>query len=216
MSFQLTLGSPKKQNWSLVCCIIEVVVEVLTITIYAVIFYRYWSKRKLRKTMDLRDKARSDLYLAQLRTQSAPNTPGFGGPMSPRFGPRPAEEDMYSQAEKGGNSSTQFATQLPSQSKPFKLQPPPIRVLNATPKPSSDGFDHVAPPLHSSAAPGERQFDAVPIPGSYVSPLTNPSSAPEHTSTNPSFVPEHTSTPLPGQAMTSEDRIDEAPRQYPL
>ena len=157
--------------------------------------------------MDLRDKARSDLYLAQLRTQSAPNTPGFGGPMSPRFGPRLTEEDMYSQAEKGDNSSTQFATQSPSQSKPFKLQPPPIRVLNATPKPSSDGFDGVAPPLHSPAAPGERQFDAVLIPGSYASPLATSSFAPEHNSITPS-PPGQAMNPLPGQAMTSEDRID--------
>ncbi|KAL5313423.1 hypothetical protein ACEPPN_019156 [Leptodophora sp. 'Broadleaf-Isolate-01'] len=32
--------------------------------------------------MDVRDRARSDVYLAQLRSQSTPNTPGFG-PMSP-------------------------------------------------------------------------------------------------------------------------------------
>lgn len=70
------------QNWSLICIIIEIVVEVISITLYSVIFYRYYSKRKLHKSMDLRDKARSDLYLAQLRSQSAPNTPGFG-PKSP-------------------------------------------------------------------------------------------------------------------------------------
>lgn len=62
------------QNWSLICIIIEIVVEVISITLYSVIFYRYYSKRKLHKSMDLRDKARSDLYLAQLRSQSAPNT----------------------------------------------------------------------------------------------------------------------------------------------
>ena len=61
------------------------VVETLCIIIYAIVFYRFWSKRKLRKSMAVRDKARSDLYLAQLRSQSAPNTPGFG-PMSPRSG----------------------------------------------------------------------------------------------------------------------------------
>lgn len=64
--------------------IIEVVVEVISITLYSVIFYRYYTKRRLMKSMDMRDKARSDLYLAQLRTQSAPNTPGFG-PKSPSF-----------------------------------------------------------------------------------------------------------------------------------
>lgn len=64
--------------------IIEVVVEVISITLYSVVFYRYYTKRRLMKSMDMRDKARSDLYLAQLRTQSAPNTPGFG-PKSPSF-----------------------------------------------------------------------------------------------------------------------------------
>jgi hypothetical protein len=73
------------QNWTLVCCLIEIVIEMLCIIIYAIVFYRFWSKRRLRKSMAVRDKARSDLYLAQLRSQSAPNTPNFG-PFSPRSG----------------------------------------------------------------------------------------------------------------------------------
>jgi hypothetical protein len=93
----------------LICCIIEVVVETFTIIIYGVVFYRYYSKRKLRKSMDLRDKARSDMYLAQLRTQTAPNTPGFG-PLSPsysayvkspRFPPSAYNKDPLSKAEDG-------------------------------------------------------------------------------------------------------------------
>lgn len=64
--------------------IIEVVIEVISISLYSVIFYRYYTKRRLMKSMDMRDKARSDLYLAQLRSQSAPNTPGFG-PKSPSY-----------------------------------------------------------------------------------------------------------------------------------
>jgi len=85
------------QNWSLICVIIEVVVEVISITLYSIIFYRYYSKRKLHKSMDIRDKARSDLYLAQLRTQSAPNTPGFR-PKSPalsQFGPKSPAFSQY-------------------------------------------------------------------------------------------------------------------------
>lgn len=189
-------------------------IEVITIAIYVFVFYRYWSKRKLRKTMDLRDKARSDLYLAQLRSQSAPNTPGFGGPMSPRFSPRPVGEDQYSQAEKGqgqgqGHSpSTQFATaQAFTQPKPFKLQPPPIKVQHATPKLDSHGFDdshyqhhHIPEPLHSPAAPGERQYEAVPIPGAYASPLQSPA-----------FAPSPMDPLVPGQALTSEHRIESPP-----
>ncbi|KAK3043978.1 hypothetical protein LTS18_002512, partial [Coniosporium uncinatum] len=75
----------RMQDWTLVCCIIEVVVELFTIAIYGIVFYRYYTKRRLRKSMARRDTARSDLYLAQLKSQSAPNTPGFG-PLSPRDG----------------------------------------------------------------------------------------------------------------------------------
>ncbi|KAG6009497.1 hypothetical protein E4U21_002133 [Claviceps maximensis] len=72
------------QNWTLICIVIEIVVEVISILLYSIVFYRYYSKRRLMKSMDMRDRARSDLYLAQLRSQSAPNTPGFG-PKSPGF-----------------------------------------------------------------------------------------------------------------------------------
>lgn len=93
------------QDWSLVCCIIEIVVEIIVIAIYGVVFYRFYSKNRLRKTMDARDKARSDLYLAQLRSQSAPNTPGFAHtPRTPRFPTAMTEiskEDPHSAAENG-------------------------------------------------------------------------------------------------------------------
>ncbi|KAG6004358.1 hypothetical protein E4U43_000756 [Claviceps pusilla] len=72
------------QNWTLICIIIEIVIEVISISLYSIVFYRYYSKRRLMKSMDMRDRARSDLYLAQLRSQSAPNTPGFA-PKSPGF-----------------------------------------------------------------------------------------------------------------------------------
>src|SRR5882757_8598286 len=76
------------QSWSLICCIIEVVVEVIAIIIYGITFYRYYTRRRLRKTMAVRDKARSDMYLAQLKLRSAPNTPGLppNGLLSPRDG----------------------------------------------------------------------------------------------------------------------------------
>ncbi|UKZ77153.1 hypothetical protein TrVFT333_004872 [Trichoderma virens FT-333] len=81
------------QNWTLICIIIEVVLEVISILLYSVIFYRYYSKRQLHKSMDVRDRARSDLYLAQLRSQSAPNTPGF--PRSPGIGGVPMTPAMF-------------------------------------------------------------------------------------------------------------------------
>lgn len=166
------------QDWSLVCCIIEVVVELITISIYGVVFYRFYSKNKLRKSMDNRDRARSDLYLAQLRSQSAPNTPGYTQtPRSPSF-PIMKSADPYSAAE-NGHSPVQYASATtPTQG--FRLQAPPIRVQGATPRTQQDGFEAPLPPSsppppqqdrvneHVAAAPGEQQYDAVPIPGAYA------------------------------------------------
>ena len=131
--------------------------------------------------MDLRDKAREDLYLAQLRTQSAPNTPGFKSPMSPAF---PAHlHDPEDAAENGEN--VQYAQKRQSsftKPKPFALQPPPIKVQHATPSINQEGFDSTAPAEnhaeHVPAAPGEQQYESVPIPGAYSSPLSSPSFAP--------------------------------------
>ncbi|CAI7594190.1 unnamed protein product [Penicillium glandicola] len=180
------------QDWGLVCAIIEVVIEVLVILIYVVVFYRVWSKRKLMKSMDTRDNARSDLYLAQLRLQSAPNTPGFAGfasypPKSPFYAAGPV--DAYSAAEKGmaQPQTTQYASpRSPTRPTPsFQLQPPPIKVQQATPQTAQEEFappsqfsssppppsQRQSPPMNSGSAPGERTYDSVPIPGAYQSPM---------------------------------------------
>lgn len=176
--------------------------EVITISIYAVIFYRFWSKRKLHKSMNVRDKARSDLYLAQLRTQSAPNTPGFQKtPMSATF-PANVRDDPVNDAENGEYhpEGTQYASkhQSFSQPKPFQLQAPPIKVHSATPNLSQDGFE-TGPQIqeHVPAAPGEQTYEAVPIPGAYASPMASPGM------TLPGSEP--------GQAYTSERRIGSPP-----
>ncbi|KAK3943626.1 hypothetical protein QBC46DRAFT_27110 [Diplogelasinospora grovesii] len=181
------------QSWSLICIIIEVVVEVISITLYSVVFYRYWSKRKLHKSMDMRDKARSDLYLAQLRTQSAPNTPGFG-PKSPAFSqyalsPRfpPSAYKTLGDVEEGPSPFTPGGKGLvvpqsaftPKQSG-FKLQAPPSKANPATPISPKSGFASPttpnappapAAPTFNAPAPmvdGEQQYEAVPIPGAYA------------------------------------------------
>ncbi|KAK3383242.1 hypothetical protein B0T24DRAFT_41336 [Lasiosphaeria ovina] len=182
------------QNWSLICIIIELVVEVISITLYSIVFYRYWSKRKLHKSMDMRDKARSDLYLAQLRTQSAPNTPGFG-PKSPAFSqyalsPRfpPSTYQSLGDIEEGASPFTPGGKKLiipqsaftPKEGG-FKLQAPPTKANPATPQtPKSGGFrtpssatSPVLPtaPTFNAPAPmaqGEQQYEAVPIPGAYA------------------------------------------------
>jgi len=205
------------QSWSLVCCIIEVVLESITVILYSVVFYRYYSKQRLRKSMDVRDRARSDLYLAQLRSQSAPNTPGFG-PMSPSYSthmksPRfpPSSYNASPQAEEGLAPGARFVeakSNATLNSKPFTLQPPPIKVQNATPKTPQDGFDTrtPSPPAerridHVAAAPGEQQYASVPIPGAYASPLSSPGIA----------QPQHQRFGSVGQAITSERRIESPP-----
>ena len=149
--------------------------------------------------MATRDKARSDLYLAQLRSQSAPNTPGFG-PMSPRSGgwrPPPGHPlyvDPHSAAENGESDNVQYAVAREiAQPQPFSLQAPPIKITGATPKVAQDGFDTPArtntssPPVspgferqneHVGAAPGEQTYASVPIPGAYQQ-LASPSHPPQ-------------------------------------
>jgi hypothetical protein len=164
---------------------------VFTITLYSVVFYRYITKRKLTKSMDMRDRARSDLYLAQLRSQSAPNTPGFGPKspafsqyaMSPRFPPSTykslgdiSEAPSFTPGAQIVEPTSAFAPQ-PAASKPaekpFKLQAPPTKARSATPKIGQGAFNspvRTSPPQpnFTAAAPGEQQYDAVPIPGAYA------------------------------------------------
>lgn len=176
--------------------------EIITIAIYAVVFYRYYSKRRLHKSMNVRDKARSDLYLAQLRVQSAPNTPGFQkSPMTLTF-PADVRDDPVNDAEKG--ESTQYASKHQSfaQPKPFQLQPPPIKIHSPSPAMASNGFEEPSTiNEHVPAAPGEQTYEAVPIPGSYTSPLASPSFQPQSL----------TGATAPGQAYTTERRVDSPP-----
>jgi hypothetical protein len=164
--------------------------------------------------MDVRDRARSDLYLAQLRSQPAPNTPDFG-PLSPSYSqhmksprfpssiyssnPSAATEDSYA-----GAPGTRFVEAKPSSTlatKPFALQAPPIKVHGATPKVAQTGFGAPAPLKervieHVAAAPGEQTYDAVPIPGAYAIPLTSPGLAQPH----------HQRFGSVGEAITNDQR----------
>jgi hypothetical protein len=94
--------------------------------------------------MQMRDRARSDLYLAQLRAQSAPNTPGFPltpGILSPRDGGwmPPQGYDHYNtdkrsqkaveagfDIEDGGVQYATVPARKPSQPTLFTLQAPPL------------------------------------------------------------------------------------------
>nr|POE63373.1 hypothetical protein CFP56_04276 [Quercus suber] len=184
------------QNWSLVCCIIEVVVEVITICVYGIVFYRFYSKRQLRKSMANRDRARSDLYLAQLRSQSAPNTPGLNGPLSARDGGWKAPVDYYASAPsvEAAEPGTRYIDPVAqrAQPKPFTLQAPPQRGV--TPKLAQDGF---------APAPAAASF---PIPSTLaLRSTTPPSPGPK----SPYFPP-----PTPGPEPVREvqqQHFDAAP-----
>lgn len=178
------------QNWALICIVIEVVIETLCIILYSIVFYRYYTKRRLFKSMDLRDRARSDLYLAQLRSQSAPNTPGFGPKspalsqyaMSPRHPPAAyrnlgdIEESPFTPATHFVEPQSQFGQSSASASTSaggFKLQAPPTKAPSATPKLESTGFIAVNPPAphvseQAPVAADEPTYEAVPIPGAYA------------------------------------------------
>ncbi|KAI1383302.1 uncharacterized protein F4822DRAFT_72971 [Hypoxylon trugodes] len=186
------------QNWSLICIIIEIIIDVITIVLYSVVFYRYYTKRRLAKSMDLRDRARSDLYLAQLRSQSAPNTPGFGPKspsysqyaMSPRFPPSVykslsdiEEGPSFTPGPQVAEPQSSFAAPSKPAEKPFKLQAPPTKAPSATPKLGQGAFRSPTTPdapgpssinEHGPVAPGEVQYDAVPIPGAYNDALRSP------------------------------------------
>lgn len=176
------------QDWALVCCIIEIVVEIIVIAIYGVVFYRFYSKNRLRKSMDARDKARSDLYLAQLRSQSAPNTPGFAQtPRTPRFPTAMSEvkHNPQSTAE-NGYASSYVSPQSATTTSPFSLQAPPKKHTPKTPQTTFTPAPVSTPPPqfqrppspefservndHIAAAPGEQVYDSVPIPGAYAGP----------------------------------------------
>lgn len=154
--------------------------------------------------MAVRDRARSDLYLAQLRSQSVPNTPGFnqnGLPSAREGGWRPPVDysrgDPLSQAENGEirDQNGRFVVVEPktfAAPKPFTLAPAPIKSTKEnTPKMSQVGFGapsssppppmpSVSPVQHVPAAPGERTYGEVSIPGAYAAPMASPGFAPDH------------------------------------
>ncbi|TGZ78960.1 hypothetical protein EX30DRAFT_342817 [Ascodesmis nigricans] len=60
----------RQQDWVVVCAIIEIGVETLAIAVYLFAFYRlFYTKRRLRKSLQIRDEARSSLWLAKLQEQ---------------------------------------------------------------------------------------------------------------------------------------------------
>ncbi|CAK7238183.1 hypothetical protein SEUCBS140593_010409 [Sporothrix eucalyptigena] len=66
------------QNWSLVCIIIEIVLEGISIVLYCVVLYRIHSRRRLHRAMEMRNRARFYMQssLPDLLAGAAPNDSG--------------------------------------------------------------------------------------------------------------------------------------------
>jgi len=146
----------------LICAVIEIVVEVISLGIYCVVISRIRSKHKLYKTMSSRDKARSDLYLAQLRLQSAPNTPGLKTSMANDFGrelhdPQDAAEKGVAGTDEEANEEAEWARR---RNEAFDNNSQSSLQESQLPKP-----DNVQE--HGPMSPGEKKYDSVPIPGAY-------------------------------------------------
>ena len=150
--------------------------------------------------MALRDKARSEFYEAQSRAGTLPNTPaipdapksardGFYNPMfSPRFAPDGSDvEKQDGTITTPGNDSQYAVSAKSNDSKPFTLQAPPLgrntpktkqnATFDAPPVPREPGSTNFSRPTtpaaatpHQPAAPGERSYDAVPVPSAYGNP----------------------------------------------
>ncbi|KAG5928793.1 hypothetical protein E4U53_002583 [Claviceps sorghi] len=207
------------QNWTLICIVIEIVVEVISISLYSIVFYRYYSKRRLMKSMDMRDRARSDLYLAQLRSQSAPNTPGFG-PKSPGFSlyghyPKsPAAPSTHAMSPRHPPATYRNLADIEESTGPFSnsgrdgngnatvLPPPsmanrmnPASCSQPAPAPATAGFKLQAPPVKAPCA--------TPKTIQAASPPTSPHQHAPQTADEPTYE----SVPIPhaytGQAIRS-------------
>lgn len=151
-----------QQDWVLVCAIIEITVETITIAIYGFTFWRLASKRKLRKSMDIRDKARNELWLAKLREQQTAEA------NEPKL---PDEETDANTAYNKLNGTTVYASSPDAEEgrAPIMLQRPPRgnyataphKAVNISP-PGSAG-DRVPP------TPRSVSFQA-PLTGTYPPP----------------------------------------------
>lgn len=153
----------RMQNWVLVCCIIEIVLESITILLYAAVFYRYYTKQRLRKSMHVRDQARSDLYLARRRTQSvlmSPNTESQLQEIKEKHLPLEIDQSCLStMIEKRPTSAIS--------AKPFCLQAPPRKASFTTLKTPANPC-----PTQQTAQPVDTIssnpiYEKVPIPSAY-------------------------------------------------
>jgi len=150
----------RQVDWTVLCAFIEIGAELLTIGLYAFVFYRIASKRKLRKSMDMRDKVRNEIWLAKLRDAenddplTANNTalnaqPSTADPING------TSNAPFFAAEEGAKSNRSQQT--------FQLQPAPLghraRASQDSSRVNSPATQTVPPPLPfpSPGIPNYRQ-----------------------------------------------------------
>ncbi|KAK7989258.1 hypothetical protein PG989_009573 [Apiospora arundinis] len=173
------------RNWTLICIIIEIVIEVISISLYSVIFYRYYTKRRLAKSMDMRDPA---VAVGPQHTWFRTQVTGFLTIRHVAALPPSAYKSLGEISEQPPQptftpaepqSSFAQAASPASESKPFSLQAPPKKAPRATPGNGSGALrtpDTPTAPVQNFdfVAPGEQQYDSVPIPGAYADAVNKP------------------------------------------
>lgn len=195
--------------------------------IYGIIFHRYYTKHKLRKSMETRDNARSELYLAHLRSQSAPNTGvpmsardgGWNPLYSARFPPGGSKEDIkmdaYSAAEEGKSENVRY---IPAQSPPpklFVLQAPPVRSTPRVQQIKTFGSPQQSYSAGSSSPSDEAQPGVIACPPPAilavpVTPLYRPSIVEMHAAPGEQV---YDVVPIPGAYSSTVPNSNAAPPQ---
>jgi hypothetical protein len=162
----------KELDWSFICAIIEVTVELFTIGVYAFAFWRIASKRKLRKSMDVRDKARNSLWLAKLREQESGSESGYdptkdNTAYNAQFAsdgyraPAQNNTDPYSVAEEGNAEpvKTPSTSGFQLQAAPKRTPRTPVTLAPVSGWSQANSYDPASVPLP--------QTPAFPPPNSY-------------------------------------------------
>ncbi|KHJ35929.1 hypothetical protein EV44_g5455 [Erysiphe necator] len=150
----------RMQNWVLVCCIIEIVLESITILLYAAVFYRYYTKQRLRKSMHIRDRARSDLYSARRQTQSALTSPNVESQSK-------QTDDKHLPHKIDQSSLRNMVEKGPISAKPFCLQSPPCKASLKTFKTLSSLRPNNKVVQSIDVSSDRHIYEKVPIPSAY-------------------------------------------------
>jgi hypothetical protein len=147
----------RQQDWVVVCAIIEISVEFLAICVYLFAFYRlFYTKRRLRKSMNVRDEARNSLWLIKLKEQRDAEGPG----------------DHETDKNTALNSNTAYNEAEEGRAVPILQPAPAARNHAATQSDASDAPLNKPPPAFarmkkrdSTIPPTPRSVSFMPPPG---------------------------------------------------